>query len=84
MYDKDRDFPQYRKLNGRKVYYRIHSLKEFTELQFLGSSPQIFHVKAEQYPEMVRIQDMLTCELSYVQMEENEISLFNELNTNEI
>lgn len=62
MSDKVTDFPQYRKLSNGKVFYRINDERSFEEIQIIGRSAQLFITKAEQYPEMLRIQDMLNYE----------------------
>jgi hypothetical protein len=55
-------FPQYRKYTHTNTFFKIVSEREFEELSFVGS--QLFHltIKADQYPEYMRIQDMLNCE----------------------
>lgn len=53
------DFPQYRKLSNNKVFYRINSTNDFDELMLIGSMVKKHHVLAKQYPEILRIQDML-------------------------
>ncbi len=60
MNDKSTDFPQYRKLSNGKVFYRITGERSFDEVQIIGAVGRLFTVKAEQYPEMLRIQDMLS------------------------
>ena len=55
------DFPIYRKYVGVDVWYRISSLDEFTEIKQVGESLLLANIKAEQYPEKLRIQDMLNC-----------------------
>ena len=59
MSDKVIDFPQYRKLSNDKTYYRINSSKHFDEIMIIGKKAQQYSVQAEQYPEMLRINDML-------------------------
>jgi hypothetical protein len=60
MLDKDTDFPQYRKLSNDKVFYRILDDRRFDEIQIIGTKAQLRNVVAEQYPEILRIQDMLS------------------------
>jgi hypothetical protein len=60
MLDKDTDFPQYRKLSNNKVFYRILDDRHFDEIQIIGTKAQLRNVVAEQYPEILRIQDMLS------------------------
>lgn len=57
----DTQFPQYRKLSNDKVFYRIDSIAEFTELTLFGNRSLVHNVKAIQYPEKLRILDMLKC-----------------------
>lgn len=64
MFNKDTDFPQYRKLSNDKVFYRILDERHFDEIQIIGSRAQLFHFKAEQYPEILRIQDKLNYSVS--------------------
>lgn len=62
---KNTDFPQFRKLSNDKVFYRINSDRHFTEVQFIGTSKMIFQCEAKQYPEILKIQDMLNLEGAY-------------------
>jgi len=56
------NFPQFRKYKNIKTYFKIISEKEFEEVSAIGSNYSLHKVIAEQYPEMLRIQDMLNCE----------------------
>ena len=56
------DFPQYRKYKNIETYFKIISEKEFVELSLFGNKFVKHLIVAEQYPEMLRIQDMLNCE----------------------
>lgn len=53
-------FPQYRKLSNNKSFYRILDNRHWDELQVIGEKVLRFHVEAVQYPEILRIQDMLS------------------------
>ena len=68
MSDKGIDFPQYRKLSNNKVYYRIHSDRLFDEIQIIGSAAQLHIVEARQYPEMLRIKDLLSLSMEGFQI----------------
>lgn len=57
--NKDTVFPQYRKLNNGKAYYKIVSENEFEELQIVGSKVIFHKFKVEQYPDLLRIKDMI-------------------------
>ena len=66
MQDKVTDFPQYRKLSNDKVFYCIHSERHFDEIQRIGSKAQLHTIHAEQYPEVVRIQELLNAESEFI------------------
>lgn len=55
----DFSFPIYRKLQGGAHLYRIESLDRFTELQRVGSKWLRHLVVATQYPERLRIVEMI-------------------------
>ncbi|MDG1148307.1 MAG: hypothetical protein P8N52_08400 [Crocinitomicaceae bacterium] len=59
MLDKGTDFPQYRKLSNDKVFYKIVNNREFHEIQVIGTFAQLHKIEAKQYPEILKIQDML-------------------------
>lgn len=74
------DFPQYRKLSNDKAYYKIKANDAFDEIQQIGSKYFQYHFVAEQYPEKLRIMDMLACEGFEVSSEieyESKVSLLN-------
>jgi hypothetical protein len=52
-------FPIYRKLQKREVYYCITSALQFVELSRLGQSYSEVEINAVQYPEKVRIHEMI-------------------------
>ena len=60
MSNKVTDFPQYRKLSNDKVFYRINNDRQFDEIQIVGSKARTHRVEAVQYPEMLRIKDLLS------------------------
>lgn len=74
MLDKGRDFPQYRKLINEKAFYKILDDRHFDEIVKLGSKILHSSIHAEQYPEMLRIQDMLNFSEGYVLSNEEEYS----------
>ncbi|MEN9988684.1 MAG: hypothetical protein RLZZ585_1723 [Bacteroidota bacterium] len=55
------DFPQYRKLANEKSHYEIRDDRHFVEKQLIGKQVFIIEIEAKQYPEILRIQDMLHC-----------------------
>lgn len=62
---KNTDFPQYRKLENEKSFYKIESDIKFIELQKMGTSVFRFEIVAEKYPEILRIKEMVECEAPY-------------------
>ncbi len=77
MNDKVTDFPQYRMISGRKVYYKIESEKHFVELSWIGDKKRRYEITANQYPELLRIMDMLACEPPYTILPREEEKLFD-------
>lgn len=61
MKNEDTSFPQYRKLVNGRAYYKIVDDRHFEEIQLIGSRKQLFTIRATQYPEMLKIQDLLDC-----------------------
>ena len=55
------EFPQYRKYVGVETYFKITSDSHFVELKRVGKTFVRTEVDALQYPEKLRIQDMLEC-----------------------
>jgi hypothetical protein len=71
------NFPQYRKLSNQKSFYRIESSVQFTEVQIMGSKRFVHSVEARQYPEKLRIMDMLNCEPPFELSDRNEFDSMN-------
>lgn len=65
------NYPQYRKLSNNKVFYKINHAESFEELKLMGAKLFHFEMKASQYPEKLKIIDMLNCE-GYELAEEKE------------
>jgi hypothetical protein len=59
MNNKNTDFPQYRVLSNKKSWFKIINTQTFIEVQQMGSKFLAHTVEAKQYPELLRIQDML-------------------------
>ena len=72
MNDKNTDFPQYRKLSNGKTFYKIIDDKNFEEIQVMGSRRMKYSTVANQYPEMLRIKDMLEYVEPYIESSEDE------------
>ena len=62
MQSKDFSFPQYRKFKSRDIWYKIESLDRFIEINRVGERYVQHEVNAIQFPEKLRIQDMLKME----------------------
>lgn len=54
-------YPAYRKYKVIDVWFKIISDRHFVELKKIGEKWIKHEVKAEQYPEIILIQDMLAC-----------------------
>ncbi|MCE3294559.1 MAG: hypothetical protein K0R65_273 [Crocinitomicaceae bacterium] len=68
-------FPIYRKLSNSRAFYKINSPDEFEEIQVLGSKRFHYTHQARQYPEKLKIMDMIALEDgSYVESDENEFN----------
>lgn len=80
MIDKNTDFPQYRKMINGKAYYKIINNRSFQEVQLIGSKKRLQEIEAKQYPEMLRIMDMLAGEGPFVIINESEFEeMFNQI-----
>lgn len=66
------EFPQYRKIINGKSFYKINDSKLFEEIQLIGNLKRHYIIEAKQYPEMLRIQDMLNLEPPFLNMNESE------------
>lgn len=66
-------FPIYRKLDGFARFYKIESADLFIEVTLVQGNPQQQTIHAVQFPEKLRIQDMIAYEFNYVDMSEEEI-----------
>lgn len=63
---------QYRKLANLKNYYKIIDSRNFEEIQLIGDKIKHFKFHATQYPEILRIMDMLDTSSLYVVATEEE------------
>lgn len=59
MNNKVTDFPQYRMLSNGKSFYKITNDRHFEEIKLVGTRVFKQEFTATQYPEILRIQDML-------------------------
>ena len=62
------DFPQYRRYSTGSSYFKIVDERNFVELQFVGKKVFIHQIKATQYPEMLRIKDMMDLSLAGIEL----------------
>lgn len=68
-------FPVFRKLENFDRYYKIIDERTFVELYKQSGVWKEQLIKAEQYPEILRIQDMIACNFQYVEMTSSEIEI---------
>ena len=69
-------FPQYRKLEGFGRYYKITDDRSFEEVSVMNAAVNRTVIEAKQYPEMLRIQDMLQQNWSFRLMNDEEIRTY--------
>jgi hypothetical protein len=80
------DFPVYRSLNNSQVIYQINSDNDFFEIKRTGKFYSINHYVANQYPEKLRIRDMIInsentfMNLNKIQFDELKFNWENNLN----
>lgn len=55
-------FPVYRKYIGLNTWFRIESERSFTEIRQIGDKYLKTEIRAEQFPEILFIQDMIECQ----------------------
>ncbi|WP_343605880.1 hypothetical protein [Fluviicola sp.] len=72
----EKTYPIYRKLEGFGRYYKIESPDLFIEVSLLNGKPQYQSIQAVQYPEKLRIRDMIACEFSFTEMSPDEITAY--------
>jgi len=61
----ENNFPQYRSLDGFNRHYMITDERTFIEAVHMNHEWKLTEIKAQQYPEILRIQDMLNCQFTY-------------------
>jgi hypothetical protein len=66
-------FPVYRKLSGFDRFYKITDDRHFTEAFRVQGSLKYQEIEAVQFPEILRIKDMIECQFNYVEMSPEEI-----------
>jgi hypothetical protein len=55
-------FPIYRKYKNSNTFFKIISENRFEEITFIGEKAFLYIIEAKQYPEYLRIQDMINCQ----------------------
>lgn len=74
------EFPIYRQLGGFKRYYKIVSLDLFHEAYPSAQGWTINTIEALQFPEKLRIKDMIEFQFSYLELDKMEAeSIFQNL-----
>ena len=53
------EFPQFRKLKNGRSYYQITAPNAFIEMQLVGSKWFKYEFEVSQFPDLLRIQEML-------------------------
>jgi hypothetical protein len=60
------EFPAYRKLANHRSLYRIHSYSSFDELQLVGSKVHLYSFEVSQFPDLLKIRDMVYLDAPYL------------------
>ncbi len=53
------DYPIYRKLSNNRSFYKVVDSKNFEEIQIIGKKRRHQLIEANQYPELLFIQDLI-------------------------
>jgi hypothetical protein len=80
MEDKNTHFPQYRKLSNNRCFYEILDDRNFREIQIIGTRAILYRVKADKYPEILRIMDMISLKEPYLLSYSEEFKKFEPSN----
>ncbi|MDF3027129.1 MAG: hypothetical protein K0S23_1436 [Fluviicola sp.] len=72
----ENSFPIFRKLDGFDRFYKIESADSFTEVTIQQGKMKHQTIQAVQFPEKLRIQDMISCSFNYVPMSSEEIAAY--------
>ena len=65
-------FPLYRKLSNERSFYKIRSTRAFDELHVIGSKVYLYSFEVSQFPDLLKIQEMLTLDEPYLLSDERE------------
>jgi len=71
-------FPIYRKLSNGRSFYKIISETSFIELQQMGTKVIRYEVNAKQYPEILRIKDMINVTNEFEELAESDYMKLDE------
>ena len=66
------EFPQFRKLENGKSIYKIAAPNQFTELQQVGVKWFAYEFEVKQFPDLLRVQDMLDQKSPFIQVSAEE------------
>jgi hypothetical protein len=69
------EFPQFRKLANGKSLYQILARDHFIELQLVGTRWFKYEFKVSQFPDLLRIEEMLQNQALFLSITANEFQL---------
>lgn len=69
------EFPQFRKLENGRSLYKITSANQFTELQQIGSKWFAYKFEVDQFPDLMRVQEMLQGSHPFVRVQKDEFEI---------
>ncbi len=73
------EFPQFRKLENGKSLYKITAPNQFVELQQVGSKWFAYQFTVEQFPDLLRLQEMLQGNHPFVLVQKDEFEIIYSL-----
>jgi len=73
------EFPQFRKLENGRSLYKITTANQFTELQQIGSKWFAYQFEVDQFPDLMRIQEMLQGNHPFILVQKDEFEIIYSL-----
>lgn len=68
------EFPQFRKLENGRSLYKITAPNQFIELQQIGSKWLLYTFEVQQFPDLLRLKEMLSCHTPFEVLDAQEFN----------
>lgn len=69
------EFPQFRKLKNGRSLYKITAPNQFIELQQIGSKWFLYTFDVRQFPDLLRLNEMLSCQTPFEVLEAQQFNV---------